>query len=77
MYSMLDLGKKNGVTVVPIYNVSDSPAATILDISATLGVDMLMLGARQRTTLAQLLKGDVVNQVAKDLPENIQLVIYG
>ena len=64
-------------TVLPIYNVSDSPAAVILDVSATLGIDILILGARQRRTLAQLLKGDVVNQVAKDLPENIQLVIYG
>jgi hypothetical protein len=57
--------------------VSDNPAATILDISATLGVDMLMPGARQRRTLAQLFKGDVANQVAEGLPENIQLVIYG
>jgi nucleotide-binding universal stress UspA family protein len=76
MYSMIDLGRKNSVTVVPIYNVSDSPAATILDISATLGVDILMLGARQRRTLAQLFKGDVANQVAEGLPENIQLVIH-
>ena len=28
-------------------------------------------------TLAQLFKGDVANRVAKDLPENIQLIIYG
>ena len=77
MYSMIDLGKNNGVTVIPVYSVSDSPAATILDLAATLGIDILMLGARQRRTLAQLLKGDVANQVAKDLPENIQLIIHG
>ncbi len=77
MYSMVDLGKNNGVTVVPVYSVSDNPAATILDLAATLGIDILMLGARQRRTLAQLLKGDVANQVAKDLPENIQLIIHG
>lgn len=77
MYSMLELGRQNSVTVIPLYMVSENPAATILDLSATLGVDILMLGARHRRTLARLFKGDVANQVAKNLPENIQLVIYG
>lgn len=77
MYSMLDHGKNNGVAVVPIYTHSDSAAATIVDLAATLGIDILILGASQRRTLAQLLKGDVVHQVARELPENIQLVIYG
>jgi nucleotide-binding universal stress UspA family protein len=62
---------------VPLYAISGDPAATILDLSATLGIDILMLGARHRRTLEQLFKGDVANRVAKDLPENIQLVIYG
>ena len=77
MTSMLELGRQNSVPVVPLYSVSENPAATILDLSATLGIDILMLGARHRRTLAQLFKGDVANQVAKDLPENIQLVIHG
>jgi nucleotide-binding universal stress UspA family protein len=77
MSEMLHLGQENGVAVLPVYVVSENPAATILDLAATLGVDMLMLGARHRRTLAQLFKGDVANQVAKDLPENIQLIIYG
>jgi len=77
MYSMLELGRQNEVPVVPLFAVSENPAATILDLSATLGIDILMLGARHRRTLAQLFKGDVANNVARDLPENIQLVIYG
>ncbi len=77
MAHMLELGRQNGVQVVPLYAVSDDPAATILDLAATLGIDILMLGARHRRTLAQLFKGDVANRVARDLPENIQLVIYG
>jgi len=77
MYSMIDQGKNHGVTVVPIYTISNSPAGTILDTAATLGVDMLILGARHRRTLAQLFKGDVANTVAKSLPENIELLIYG
>ena len=77
MGGMLELGRQHQVTVVPLYAVSENPASTILDLSATLGIDILMLGARHRRTLAQLFKGDVANQVARDLPENIQLVIYG
>jgi nucleotide-binding universal stress UspA family protein len=77
MCGMLELGRQHQVTVVPLYAVSENPASTILDLSATLGIDILMLGARHRRTLAQLFKGDVANQVARDLPENIQLVIYG
>ena len=77
MYGMLEMGRENGVQVVPIYSISDNPAMSILDLSATLGIDLLILGAPHRQTLASLLKGDVVNEVAKNLPENIQLVIHG
>jgi amino acid transporter/nucleotide-binding universal stress UspA family protein len=77
MYSMLALGRENAVPVVPLYAVSDHPATTILDLAATLGVDILMLGTPHRTALVSLLKGNVVTEVAKNLPENIQLVIYG
>jgi len=76
MYSMLELGAQHNVQVIPLYTVSENPAATVLDLAATLGIDFLILGARHRRTLAQLFKGDVANRVAKDLPENIQLIIY-
>jgi amino acid transporter/nucleotide-binding universal stress UspA family protein len=77
MYGMLDLAESSGVRVLPVYAVSEDPAGTILDLSATLGVDILMLGAPHRRTLATLLKGNVVTEVAAKLPENIQLVIHG
>jgi amino acid transporter/nucleotide-binding universal stress UspA family protein len=77
MYGMLEMGRENDVHVVPIYSVSDNPAMSILDLSATIGIDILILGAPHRQTLATLLKGDVVTEVAKNLPENIQLVIHG
>ncbi len=77
MYGMLETGREHGVHVVPIYSISDNPAMTILDLSATLGIDILILGASHRQTLASLLKGNVVTEVAGGLPENIQLVIHG
>lgn len=77
MLGMLALGKESNVTVVPVYMVSDDPAATILDLSATLGIDLLVLGTPHRHALVRLLKGNVVTEVAKSLPESIQLIIYG
>jgi nucleotide-binding universal stress UspA family protein len=77
MLGMLALGKENNVSVVPVYMVSDDPAATILDLSATLGIDLLVLGTPHRHALVRLLKGNVVTEVAKSLPENIRLIIYG
>ena len=77
MYGMLAQGAQNNVSVIPIYAVSDSPAMTILDLAATLGVDILMLGSSQRRYLVKLLKGNVVTEVARHLPESIQLVIHG
>jgi len=77
MYCVLELGHGTGVNVVPLYAVSEDPAATILDLAATLGVDFLMLGASHRRTLVHLLKGNTVTEVASQLPENIQLVIHG
>jgi amino acid transporter/nucleotide-binding universal stress UspA family protein len=77
MYSVIDLAREAGVSALPVYAVSDNPAGTILDIAATLGVDMLMLGSPHRSAMAKLLRGDVVSEVARSLPENIQLVIHG
>ena len=77
MYAMLELGRQHNVPILPLYVVSENPATTILDLSATLGIDILALGSTHRTRLVSLLKGNVVTEVAKDLPENINLIIYG
>lgn len=77
MSLLIKLGEETGVDILPVYAVSSNPADTILDLSATLGVDYLMLGASHRLSMAKLLKGDVVGQVAAGLPESIQLIIHG
>jgi amino acid transporter/nucleotide-binding universal stress UspA family protein len=77
MSLMLKLGAERGVCVLPVYAVSEDAATTILDLSATMGVDFLMIGATQRTALANLLSGSVATNVAQQLPESIRLVIYG
>lgn len=77
MTLMMKTGEERGVCVMPIYAVSDDPASTILDLSATLGVDYLIIGASQRSALAKLLGGSVVTSVAQQLPDSIRLVIFG
>ena len=77
MSLMLKLGSERGVFVQPVYAVSEDAATTILDLSATMGVDYLMLGTSHRTTLTSLLRGNVVTNIAEQLPDTIRLVIYG
>ena len=77
MSTMLKLGSERGVSVLPVYAVSQDAVTTILDLAATLGVDYLLIGASQRTAMAKLLRGSVATNVAQQLPESIHLLIYG
>ena len=77
MSLMLKEGEARGVCVLPVYALSENAAATILDLSATMGVDYLMIGASQRSAMAHLLRGSVVTNVAAQLPDEIRLVIFG
>lgn len=62
--------------LVPCYAVSDAPARTIVDIAATLGASRLILGVPRRSALLRFLHGNIISQVSKTLPEEIQLLIY-
>ena len=77
MKTVCSVGEDAGVTVVPIYAVADSAGAAIVDVAATLGVDELFLGATGHSALAHLLHGSVVQQVVRNLPDEIGLVIRG
>jgi amino acid transporter/nucleotide-binding universal stress UspA family protein len=77
MTSVMKLGQERGVSVVPVYAVSQDAAATIVDLSATMGVDYLVLGASQRTAMTKLLRGSVATDIAQHLPDTIQLLIFG
>ena len=67
--------KADGHTVLPCYAVSESPAETIVDIAATVGTSRLLLGSAQRNTLLNMLRGNMVRQVAALLPEDIHLLV--
>jgi nucleotide-binding universal stress UspA family protein len=77
MSLMLKEGHQRGVCVLPVYAVSEDAAATIVDLSATMGVDCLVLGTTKRGALTNLLRGSVATHIAENLPDSIRLVIFG
>lgn len=66
----------SGVSLIPCYAVSDSAADTIVDLAATFGASRLILGSPQRSTLLNLLRGNIIRNVSNLLPENIHLLVY-
>ena len=77
MCSMRKLGSERGINVVPLYAISQDAATTIVDLTATMGMDFLVIGASQRPALVKLLRGSVATNVAQQLPESIHLLIFG
>src|SRR4029453_19200374 len=51
MSTMQKLGAERNVCVLPVYAVSEDAATTILDLTATLGVDYHIIGASKRTAM--------------------------
>jgi amino acid transporter len=68
--------KASDSTVLPCYAVSDSAADTIVDTAATLGVSRLILGSPERSTLLNLLRGNIIRNISELLPRNIHLLVY-
>jgi amino acid transporter/nucleotide-binding universal stress UspA family protein len=68
--------KANGHPLIPCYAVSDAVAQTIVDITATVGVSHLILGAPERHGLAHLLRGNIIREISDSLPDNIHLLVY-
>ena len=68
--------KASGHPVFPCYAVSDSVADTIVDIAATFGASYLILGAPERKGLAYLLRGNIIRDIANNLPEDISLLVF-
>ncbi len=68
------LAKEAGVPFIPIFVTASSIAEEILDYTVTYGCDTLIMGKSRRSNVARRLEGDVITQVAKDLPEGIILM---
>jgi amino acid transporter/nucleotide-binding universal stress UspA family protein len=68
------LAKTAGVPFVPIYVSGGDVVEEILDYTVTYGCDTLVMGKTRRTVFSRALAGDVVAQVAAQLPPGITLL---
>ena len=68
--------RADGHTILPAYAVSDSPVNTIVDFAATIGSSYLIVGAPQRNLIVNLLRGNIVREIAHMLPNEIHLLVY-
>jgi nucleotide-binding universal stress UspA family protein len=68
--------KAQGVPLRLLYGVARDIPDAILDMAVTHGADLLLLGTTRRGTLWKAMKGDVIQAVAEQLPENIDLLIH-
>ncbi len=64
-----------GVTVHSSYLVARNVARAIADFAVERGVDVLILPSRRRGPIWRAVKGDVVRNVARRLPERIRLLV--
>ena len=68
------IAKEHGVPVVPIYITGQFVAEEILDYTVTHNCDTLIMGKSRRSSVSRRLEGDVVSQVARDIPEGVMLL---
>ena len=68
-------GKGLGDWIIPCYAVSDAPAHTIADLASTIGAERLLLGAPQRSSFIHILRGNIIREVARLLPDDITLLV--
>ncbi len=74
--SMRQQAQEAGIPLRLLYGVARDIPDAILDMAATHGADLLLLGATRRGTLWKAMKGDVIQAVAEQLPESIGLLIH-
>lgn len=69
--------EKKGITAVPIWRLGENPGRLIADAAKELEVDTVMIGTTRRSALVNLLRGNVLQTLAKNLPRECHLVISG
>jgi nucleotide-binding universal stress UspA family protein len=67
---------KAGVSMIPIYVVSADVAYSILDFAATYNAQALLMGVSRKGAVLRALQGDVITNVADNLPQDIPLLIH-
>ena len=69
--------EEKGITAVPIWRFGEDPGKLIADAARELEVNTVMIGTTKRSALTNLIRGDVLRTLAKNLPADCHLVISG
>lgn len=69
--------ERQGIQVFPIWTVSHNAVEGMVRAAEALGVDAVMVGASQRSAVYHLIRGHIVNGLAKQLPAHIKMVLCG
>jgi nucleotide-binding universal stress UspA family protein len=70
------LAREMKIPYEPIYCVARSPADMILDFAGTYAVDYVIMGVTRRGSVFRALRGDVISEVATNLPPETKLLIH-
>lgn len=65
----------NEIMIRFVYSISDSTADSIMEIAKEFNVSRLILGMPRKNKFFQLLHGNVVQEVVKRLPDDIDLIV--
>jgi len=63
------------VAMTPVYCTANKASDMIVELAATLGADLVILGGTRRGLLVNLLRGDTVREVSSQLPDEIPLLV--
>jgi nucleotide-binding universal stress UspA family protein len=71
----IQAARASGIEVLPIWTVAHNAAAAIVNAAEALDVEVVLIGASQRSAFYHMLRGHVVKGLTKKLPKNCHLMI--
>ena len=66
-----------GLEPVPVWVLSHSAPSSVVDVAEGLGCDTVGIGATQRTVLWHALRGKFIQELLRQLPAEIRLIVVG
>ena len=64
-----------GMEAVPIWRLAHNAGASIAEAAEEIGVRCVMMGTTARSTVWTFLRGDVLKELLRELPEPVHVVI--
>lgn len=70
------VAQKHKFPLIPVWTISFNAAEAIARVAEQMDVDTVIIGASRRSALYHLLRGHVVNGLARRLPRSCHLMLY-